>query len=829
MSLDELLDDPCDDVPSYLQILLILKQKPKAQTSKNTVNHRDVTEIIGICMNEEMNAYLTSELNRFLHLTVSLVHFYFIACKIIEAQYELKMRSAKITFISDRTKFYESANKDLMVWNWTKDDPSPVLVQLRRKYNNCFKLGFLMALKPNEKKRTSSYQLGSMSSQKSPVMHSGYTMSNANAYVDHRMTQMGHTGPSLISSHLEDLSTECRREYGKCIAMSNALFDQSPSCFKAKAPSPMRMNMLQKYQESLGLDAGDSNDARYCNHLRNLGTSGFFKSHVRKHRDKLNDPSFEQSGVISVNITIDADANYPMLPGTKEWLRSMGYSNRFPFCNVNYSRRACANASERECRQLKYLDDKQDRLYNLRQAIFDAISECDSVTNYSKTFDALNGLEYSSLMSAIRDFNNEQRKLHCLATNGQIKGVYQQFLDTMGNSVRENVSWVVSRIKARKSLTDYTWISDCNGERSIPCHPLLPTPKSTYQGPIVRLTAAYDPMRYLSLFLDAYCDIRANIVGGEMMNRKNKLGYCAFVAIQCNGSLAIAEIVRKLSMDKWIPARRHFKNTSPKQCLWSMLVEIGKEISFSSLGSCTRPRFQISIGKNEFQFESVHQLILREFEKLDPSDPKDLLYRKFTELFTFLKKKVKHIGHVTGLKFLQMSALLGLLPLQVACFATVDSGGPGKIMKIFDPIEHPNIIFRRMHSEFSEIWGPRFTMAYFENLLCELSRELNATIPKDKKKQITTDDFTLLHRVGGHFTKEPSMQEDHLVMFAHRGLKNCVSNLFRLNVDSSGNVLIEMKSLSIDVEERTVSPSRTLKFDSIDRMCVESYYHHYKM
>ena len=52
--------------------------------------------------------------------------------------------------------------------------------------------------------------------------------------------------------------------------------------------------------------------------------------------------------------------------------------------------------------------------------------------------------------------------------------------------------------------------------------------------------------------------------------------------------------------------------------------------------------------------------------------------------------------------------------------------------------------FCRMHSQFCKIWGPHFTMAYFENLLCELSKEPYATVPKDKKKQIMTDDFALL-------------------------------------------------------------------------------------
>ena len=824
MSLAQLLEDSCHDVPQPDQILMILKQTDHSpSSSSNLIDPINVTEIIGICQNPKMNAYLSSMLHISLHLTVSLIHFYFIARKVNEEQNGLKMIPSRITLVSDTTPVFKSANHDLIVWNVTDNVTHPMLHKIRTQYMKAFKDGLLLGMKPNEKKRTNASDVGI---KKSPVLHSGFTMSNATEYANNRKTHFGHTSPSLITTYTNELSHECRRSYAKAIAMSNAIFEESPACYKGNKSSKTGAMLLQKYHRCLGLDPDAKPDAKYCEYLRNTGTTAFFKSHVRRHRDKLNDPTFANSAVISVNIAIDAEANVPMTRETKEWLSHAGHTKTFPFCHVNYSRRVCTHVSKRYDIQLDLLDDKKHAFYYLRQAIYDAISDCDSISNHSKTFESGNGLTYEAISNAVLCFNKEQHRLHKLAENREIKQVYQPLFKTMGSSVMNLITVRTNQIVSKKALTPYTWVAQCKGQRVIPCHPMLPCPKTTYQGPIVSLTAAYDPMRYLSLLLDAYADIKANVCHGGEMSPKNKLAYAAFVSIQCNGSLVISEILRNLAKDNWSSAKQ-FKHQQFSQCLWSLLVDTEKKHTWSTLGSCTQPRFQISIGTHEFDFLRVESMILNRFSFLHDNDSNEVLYDKFVDLFSFLKKNVKHIGHVTGLKFLQLSALIGLLPLPIATFATVDSGGPGKLLKVFDGIQHPNTTFLRLHSEFKQIWGPRFTMAYFENLLCELWRELLCTIPKEKKRLMTPSDFSLLHKINDTFTKKSSPKEDHIVLYQHRGLRNCVSNLFRLHIGTGGKVTIEMKSFVTDTSTKRVSPSETVKFDSFDRMCVDSYYHGY--
>lgn len=484
MSLEELLDDRCTGVAQHDQVFVILKQTKHTASSSDKVDASKITEVVGIAQNQRMNAYMSSRLDICLHFMTSFVHFYFICFRLVSDQLHENNRRASITFVSDTTEFFESVSKDLMVWNMVEGKESPLLDHLLVQYEHAFSAGLLLSMSPDEKKRTS----------RAPVLHTGFTMSNCSEYRSNECTQFGHTVPSLIKSYTDKMSDACRKSYAKAVSMSNALFEQSPCCFKSLQSSPMK-KMTKQYQTSFGLDPSLKEDEIYTKYLRNHGTSAFFKSEVKKHRDKLNDPDFINSAVVSVNICIDATKDYPISESTSKWLNEMGYCQTFPFCNVNYSRRVCSSASRRPLEQSGNLNRTSDDGFNsLRRAISDAIADTDSLTNYKKTFDNCVGIGFEHVSSSILKFDKEQRHMHRLVISGHADKVKNAFGNGVGDMVKFRANSAITSVLRNKHNSAYRWEAECKREPLMSMHPPIPTAKSTFQGPVISIVAAYDPM-----------------------------------------------------------------------------------------------------------------------------------------------------------------------------------------------------------------------------------------------------------------------------------------------------------------------------------------------
>ena len=482
MSLEELLDDRCTSLAQHDQVFVILKQTKHTASSSDKVDASKITEVVGIAQNRRMNAYMSSRLDICLHFMTSFVHFYFICSCLVSDQLHQNIRQASITFVSDTTEFFKSVSKDLMVWNMVEGKESPILDHVLLQYEEAFSAGLLLSMSPNEKKRSS----------RAPALHTGFTMSNCAEYKNNECTQFGHTVPSLIKSYTDRMSDTCRKSYAKAISMSNALFEQSPCCFKSLQSNLMK-KMTKQYQTSFGMDPSLKKDQIYTKYLRNHGTSAFFKSEVKKHRDKLNDPEFNNSAVVSVNICIDATKDYPMSESTLKWLKDMGYCQTFPFCNVNYSRRVCSSASRRPLEQI-FNRTSDDGFNSLRRAISDAIADTDSFTNYKKTFDDCVGIGFEHVSSAILRFDKEQRDMHGLVISGKANKVKNAFGNGIGDMVKFRANSAITSVVRNKFNSAYRWSAECKREPLMSMHPPIPTAKSTFQGPVVSIVAAYDPM-----------------------------------------------------------------------------------------------------------------------------------------------------------------------------------------------------------------------------------------------------------------------------------------------------------------------------------------------
>jgi hypothetical protein len=192
----------------------------------------------------------------------------------------------------------------------------------------------------------------------------------------------------------------------------------------------------------------------------------------------------------------------------------------------------------------------------------------------------------------------------------------------------------------------------------------------------------------------------------------------------------------------------------------------------------------------------------------------------FDETVTWLKSNVRNIGHVIAIKLLQLSSLIGLLPLEVSTFASVEGGGPGKLLKLF--FDDPKTAFLQMHEDLSQVWGPRLTKAYLENLLCELYRELQAT--SGKSRCFKKLDIRQVHSVDGVAEKKSSMKKDHVVMYSHRGMKHSMSNMFRTSLDSHGKWQLEVQSFEINAKERQVYKRPIVAVPWIDDRSLDHLY-----
>ena len=327
------------------------------------------------------------------------------------------------------------------------------------------------------------------------------------------------------------------------------------------------------------------------------------------------------------------------------------------------------------------------------------------------------------------------------------------------------------------------------------------------------------------MFVDAYNDLEANLAGSTGFSTKDTLAFCLFCTVQCNGSLAIADIVRNLAFDDWKEGKKY--NSKFGRSLWNLLLCTSVDTKFTSVGSCTQPRYQITIGRSIFNFDDSHEIILQQFSNLTKYDKPDVLYQKFTELLDYLKKHVKHIGHVTGLKFIQLSSLLGLLPLRVATFGTVDSGGPARLLASVDSSVSPKFLFRSLLSDLQEVYGKRCSGSYLENLLCELKREMAQYSRKHGKRDSSPLDLYSRDRNNATSNRCASPQKDHLVLYQHRGFEQLLNNLYSLHIDNSGKVSLQMQIFKLDMNLTKIVKLKQVKADANNRICISSYYHGY--
>ena len=317
--------------------------------------------------------------------------------------------------------------------------------------------------------------------------------------------------------------------------------------------------------------------------------------------------------------------------------------------------------------------------------------------------------------------------------------------------------------------------------------------------------------------MDAFADITVNF---SRLNTENKLAFAVFASIQSNGSLAICDICRHLLSN--VDAYRFELDQDCKGSFWTLMINVATGTSFKSVGTCTSPRCTHFNKGSIFQFDHFYEYILDQFNQLKPDQPEIEMHEAFVRVQSNIEKHVFGIGHVTSLPFLQVCALIGLLPLKAATFATVKRGGPASFFSNTESQLPVPEQFEILHREQSQIWGNQVTEAYLENASCELHRtanKRNRTNEGQKGLECLFEESPLFSSVCGD-------KKDILVVYSHRGIERCIQSLFYLNVDDKGEVELHMKTLKMNLTSRVVEEHGTIALRSFDDASVHHSYNY---
>lgn len=826
MSLDELLSDPVDDVPYEHQVMVTLVQTlPTGRIAKGKmVDPLKVKSVMAVARNSRCNCYIQSRLDTSLHLSTTMAHLFFICQRLSEINGSIVSRRT-ITYISPDTEYWRSEDGRTIVRNHVPHSQNVFLNAIIHNFEVACKNGALCMMKFSEKKRTSQSYDGHT---RSPVMHTGFTQSNAHQYKNSRITQLGHTGPSLITSYLQEATPACKKAIAATIALGNFLFKDSPSCFRIEdADHPeIKKRMRDQYLKFWGVEE-DAKENKIFDHLTNQASTMFPNPFINAHYDTKNDNSDGFCGVVVVNVCLDRSKNFPMDERFGKWLDSFGYKKYFPMCNVAYARKVCHDVCRLPTQQLKMIESMSTNrgMAYLASAIADAVTDVNSETNFQGTFYNMAGIDYECLASSVDQFNSRQRKLYNVAKNVGVSSIYSKYFSKMGPKVIENIQKCAEaashpRFNNLSSEESFSWIqlsrTAPNTRKSLP---IIPDPQTTYQGPVISLRAAYCKNRYYSAILDAFADINSNM---SPMNEVNSLGFAIFCTIQSNGTLAISEVLRNMAGDSWEMSRNRFEDKY-RSSLWDMLIDIAKDTSFTCVGSCSNSRCQINTAGEIFEFHRHSDFILSLFKTVKEEMSIEEMQSQVIAVKKSIVKHVLRVGPITALWLIQCSSLIGLLPLKVATLAHVENGGPAKLMKLANPTLNVEDTFNFLHHSFSEIWGPRFTMAYLENLLCELFRELQQTIGY-KKHFGSPEAIRALCNSDESIRKKPSPQKDTIAIYLHRGIEHCIPSMFSVEVDDNGNASLQMQMYNLDVSTKTVLLGKSVRITSFNDASVQYHY-----
>ena len=285
------------------------------------------------------------------------------------------------------------------------------------------------------------------------------------------------------------------------------------------------------------------------------------------------------------------------------------------------------------------------------------------------------------------------------------------------------------------------------------------------------------------------------------------LDLVCFFSFRSNGTTAIAEVHRAIMRDREYYFERYNDHDGT---FYEFLFEVCKKVNPNHCpGSCTSQRCNFSAGSNNTVWSVHRKRFLKLFKKFgewgteSSNFDREHCERVTMEIIDYIstakkrsdKSKKKFLGasDFSTIQFIQMSALLGLIPPYCATYIELrsDSLGPSKFiqagLKKKLSSEECNDFLKTVHGEVTDIWGNSITLSLMENLLCELNRCYNATSSrlqpkkekgkKRRKVEYDVDIITDPSKFVDSRTKDVLYKDE---------MRGCMQNLFILKFNGRG-------------------------------------------
>ena len=800
--------------PFDQQVVVTLVQKPGTTQSGNMLDISTICAVIAIRRNTKAGSYIQPNLSVNCHFITTVAKFLIIMERIYQERNIPKWNSSEIpiTYVSDSTEYFCSRDRQIVVHNYVQNARSTNMKTIADHMRQACLNGFLDSMKFSTSKRQCSNDNAFEESRacdpvscKNPYVHSGYTMSNPRKYKYTRQTQLGHTRPYLMRASIDSLSSQARISYAYAIASSIRLMSESTCCFVLpnKSSYDYRIVLRTKHQDMFRLNEHEHDDIKKW--LLNEANSSYISIYLGNHTDPLDCRQQGMNGAVATTVLIPTNEQYVKSQEMIQWLRDNGCEEAFPLTTVSYSRRVCHDASIRPNMEHRFLERCHEPTKKLYQCLFKALHETSSETDFSHTWDSFGGISFPSVSQQINTFNNRQKNLFAQIKNGSYseESLMSRFA-TIGKVILSEVKNVCD------DLVQLNCSSNSKGN-------VIPDMNKTFQGPHISLSAAYDRSRYISSFVDGFGDIHFNF---KQLKEWDRLALACFFSIQCNGSLPICELTRRLIVMKeyLLPMlHSHFAGS-----FWDLIVFVSRSTSFSCLGSSKQMRCTISTRGQEFEFAKYKRTIMNQLRKFSVLDNDEICYRKYKEVYSFLREKgnIKMCGPFAAQMLLHSSAMIGLVPFRIATMASVVDGGPYDVIKLCDPSGNVENTFERACSDIREIYGEGYTRAYAENTLCEIKR-----ISQRRSMKLGLQE-TSLHtylNLDNNMYSVGSTKTDCIAIYQHRGMEHCMQVLFRLKVTNQRRYQLEAKRFKIDWVSRVVVQDLVVEIDDWDDEDIDQY------
>ena len=796
------------------QVVVTLVQKEGTCQIPNMLDVSTICGVIAIRRNTTVGSYIQPNLSVNCHFITTVAKFVLIIERIYAARNISASNSFEIpiTYVSDREEYFCSKNKEIIVHNYVPESRSTNMMIIANHMKSACRNGFLHSMKFTASKRQCSNHNSLENNTesidipcKNPFVHSGYTMSNPHKYKETRLTQLGHTSPYLMRSSIDMLSLKARLSYASAISSSIKLMSESGCCFVLPNDSSydFRKVLRKKHQDMFQLDDHEYESIKKW--ILNEANSSYISIYLGNHTDPLDCRTQGMNGAVATTVLIPLNEKYVQNAKMLQWLKANGCEDTFPLTTISYGRRVCHDASIRPNLEHKFVESCDIQTKKLYMCLFRALHDTGNETDFSHTWDSFGGIGFIDVSQQINTFNNRQKNLYSQIKNGSYS---EESLTSRFPKVGKVVLGEVKNV--RDELVPMNTFSNSKGH-------VIPDMNKTFQGPHITISAAYDRCRYISAFVDAFGDIHFNF---KKLKQCDRLALVCFFSIQCNGSLPICELTRRLIVmkDYLLPMlETHFCGS-----FWDLIIFVSRSTSFACLGSSKQMRCTISTRGLEFDFNRYRKTIMNQLQKFSVRDDDTICYQKYKEVYHFLrdKKNVKMCGPFGAQMLLHCSAMVGLVPFRVASMASVVDGGPYNVIKLCDPDCNVEDTFEKAHSDIRQIYGDGYTRAYAENTLCEIKRISQRRSVKlglhDTSLETYINPDTNTNSVG-------STKTDCIALYQHRGMEHCMQVLFRLKISNNRRYQLEAKRFKVDWVSRVVRQDQIVVIDDWDDEDVDEY------